>query len=208
MTRPSLPTQVHPSPPIAGDASQFRRRGEDLAQNVRRAARRFATGVTIAAVRHGEGTHALTANSFVTLSLEPALIGIAVHREGRMRHYIEQAGCFGVSILSGGQQHYAQHYARRDRTGQSQQPAMTVLDTDPAVPLVPGCVAYFVCGLQHIYAVGDHDLMVGAVVECGTSLKDHAPLVFLDGEFRASPSLAAAAAGRAQEHDRPEGSTQ
>jgi flavin reductase (DIM6/NTAB) family NADH-FMN oxidoreductase RutF len=186
MTRSSLPTPAPLAAPGTGFPPVPPQQGDDLAQTVRHAARRFATGVTIAAVRHDGGTHALTANSFVTLSLEPALIGLAVRREGRMRRYIEEAGCFGVSVLGGAQQHYARHYARRDRLGQPEQPALTVGDTVPAVPLVPGCVAYFVCGLHHVYAVGDHDLLVGAVVECGAAAGD-APLVFLDGEFRTEP---------------------
>nr|WP_121717406.1 flavin reductase [Streptomyces sp. E5N91] len=53
----------------------------ELAECVRRAARRFVTGVTIVTIGHADDTHATTANSFVTLPLRPALVGICVTRK-------------------------------------------------------------------------------------------------------------------------------
>jgi flavin reductase (DIM6/NTAB) family NADH-FMN oxidoreductase RutF len=155
----------------------------DTADALRRTARRYATGVTVVAVEHAEGTHGLTANSFVTLSLRPPLIGIAVTAGGRMRRLAETVGSFGVSILQGGQSHHAQHYASRDRSG-----VPVTFDSVPAaasakVPIVPDCVAYFACSLYAVHPVGDHDLLVGEVRGCEVLRPDAAPLIFLDGTY-------------------------
>ncbi|HUQ57185.1 flavin reductase family protein [Lentzea sp.] len=155
---------------------------ERQADALRRAARRFATGVTVVAVRDGGGEHALTANSFVTLSLHPALVGVSVTTDGRMRYLAERARYFGISVLDAEQEEYARHYARRGRDGAPDHLGLRTLDTVPA-PVVPGCVAYFVCEFAHTHPVGDHDLIVGSVVESRVVSEDRAPLIFLDGKF-------------------------
>lgn len=166
------------------DAVGMHTREQQLAESLRRAARRFATGVTVVAVSYGQSAHALTANSFVTLSLTPALIGVAVRRQGRMRQLVEQVRSFGVSVLNGGQEDFARHYANHDRNGPPTHLTLPLSDTSPMVPIVPGCVAYFACRLQDIYPVGDHDLVVGLVAECDAADVDRAPLIFLDGRLR------------------------
>jgi flavin reductase (DIM6/NTAB) family NADH-FMN oxidoreductase RutF len=155
-----------------------------MADSVRRAARRFATGVTIVAVRYDRGVHAVTANSFVTLSLRPPLIGMAVGPDGRLRRLIEQADQFGVSVLNDGQDDYARHYARRERDGESRQLALPTAADPTGVPIVPGCVAYFACERRDIYPVGDHDLIVGSVLDCDVLNPERPPLIFLDGRFQ------------------------
>jgi flavin reductase (DIM6/NTAB) family NADH-FMN oxidoreductase RutF len=155
-----------------------------VADALRRAARRFATGVTIVAVRQGTDAHALTANSFVTLSLNPALVGVSVKADGRLRRIADEVRSFGVSVLNGGQGDYARHYARRERTGEASHLGLLTLDTPARVPIVPNCVAYFVCDLQAVYPIGDHDLMVGAVLMSEVADPDQPPLIFLDGELQ------------------------
>ncbi|CAL9327167.1 NADH-dependent flavin reductase (plasmid) [Streptomyces sp. enrichment culture] len=147
---------------------------------MRRAARRFVTGVAIVAVRSGDRTHALTANSLVTLSLDPALVGICMRPQGRMRPLMGPGRRFGISVLSTSQSHYARHFADVRRTGAV--PLLVPLTAD-GPPLVPGCVAYFVCEFAQVHPVGDHDLIVGAVVSCGVGTEGD-PLAFVDGEFR------------------------
>jgi flavin reductase (DIM6/NTAB) family NADH-FMN oxidoreductase RutF len=152
------------------------------ADSLRRAARRFATGVTVVAVRHDGGDHALTANSFITLSLHPALIGVSVNSGGRLRRLAEKTRYFGISVLNAGQEDYARHYASRGRIGAPEHLGLHTPDTLPA-PIVPGCVAYFVCRFEHTHPVGDHDLIVGSVVESEVLSEEHPPLIFLDGKF-------------------------
>jgi flavin reductase (DIM6/NTAB) family NADH-FMN oxidoreductase RutF len=162
-------------------------REQQLADDVRRAARRFATGVTIMAIRDADGdgfVHALTANSFVTLSLDPALIGIAVGTQGRMRQTVERVRVFGVSVLNECQREYASHYASSGRIDEPAHLPLPFADTVPPVPVVPGCAAFFACELRDIVPVGDHDLLVGEVLTCDALNHDETPLIFLDGRYR------------------------
>jgi flavin reductase (DIM6/NTAB) family NADH-FMN oxidoreductase RutF len=161
----------------------------DPAVPLRQVARRYATGVTIAGVYDGAAVHALTANSFSTLSLDPPLVGLAVGGYGRFRSAVERAGWFGISILSASQHGYAAHYARRDRSdGASDCPLLPVgpqlgVPVVPIVPVVPGCLGYFVCAVHAVQPVGDHDLVIGRIHACRTGADGSArdPLIFFAG---------------------------
>jgi len=157
-----------------------------LPDALRSAARRFATGVTVVGLSDGDVVHGLTANSFVTLSLRPALIGLAVHTDGRMRGLIERVGRFGVSVLGQGQAEFARHYASRDRGRPPEGLALLPAGTVPPVPYVPGSVAFFGCSLHEIHPVGDHDLLIGQVWSCDVLDGGQPPLIFLDGRFHRS----------------------
>ncbi|MEV0237951.1 flavin reductase family protein [Nonomuraea sp. NPDC050786] len=155
----------------------------EIAAALRGAARRFATGVTVMAAEGAFGRHAMTANSFVTLSLRPALIGVALTRGGRMRALVEQAGAFGVSVLGADQEHYARHYAEHTRSGEAPLVELTLTGQPPRVPVVPGCLAVFACRLWSILPVGDHELVVGEVAHCLTHDEHRPPLLFLGGRL-------------------------
>ncbi len=157
---------------------------EEVAESLRRAARRFATGVTVVAAADGHGVHAMTANSFVSLSLRPPLVGVAVQVGGRLRPLTERVLHFGISVLSESQRDYADHYAWRERNGASPDLAFSMTGDPSSVPLISECVAYFVCELRSVHPVGDHELIVGSVLECGACCPARAPLVFVDGRFR------------------------
>ena len=80
-------------------------RGRDLAIDValrmgayRNALGRFATGITIITTQVGDDVRGMTCNAFLSISLEPPLVGIAVKHSATMHGYLEQAGRYGVSV--------------------------------------------------------------------------------------------------------------
>src|SRR5262249_59760374 len=60
-----------------------------------------------------EGRHAgLTVASFVSLSLEPPLVGFAIRRDAALHELLRESPELAVSVLAAGQEHLAQHFAR------------------------------------------------------------------------------------------------
>jgi flavin reductase len=159
------------------------------ADALRQVARHFPTGVTVVALGEGSSVHAMTANSFITLSLDPPLIGVAVRSDGRFCQEVRRRHWFGVSILAASQRDYATFYADPDRYRILERKPLALTSTPFPVPLVPDCLGYFVCEVRSIQRVGDHDLIIGGVWSCGESVDTAAgPLMFLDGIIQASPT--------------------
>ncbi|MFG2063988.1 flavin reductase family protein [Micromonospora sp. NPDC048871] len=150
---------------------------------LRRALAAFPTGVTVVTVG-GPTPHAMTANSFTAVSLDPPLALVCVGRDAVMHGALTEAGRFGISVLAASQEPVARYFADRRRPlgreqfefGQWQAGAQT------GSPLLVGAVAHFECELWQAYDGGDHSIFVGRLVTLDRT--DGEPLLFADGRFR------------------------
>ncbi|MEU5921291.1 flavin reductase family protein [Streptomyces sp. NPDC047141] len=151
---------------------------------LRRAFGSFATGVTVVTVG-GSSPRGMTANSFTSVSLDPALVLLCVGKDAVMNRVLSEAGTFAVSVLGAGQEDVARHFADRSRPpGAAQFDAVDWLPgAAAAAPLIAGAVAHFECARWNAYDVGDHTIHVGRVLAL-EALPDREPLVFHGGRFR------------------------
>ncbi|MBB0243379.1 flavin reductase [Streptomyces alkaliphilus] len=151
---------------------------------LRRAFGAFATGVTVVTVG-GASPRGMTANSFTSVSLDPALVLLCVGREAVMQGRLAEEGTFSVSVLGAGQEDVARHFANRSRPmGADQFDAVDWLPGRAAgAPLIAGAVAHFECVKWRTYDGGDHAIHLGRVLTLD-ELPDRDPLVFHRGAFR------------------------
>lgn len=161
----------------------------EMGEALRSTARQFITGVTIVAVSGDPEPYALTANSFVTLSLRPPLVAVAIRPGGRFRHLLRGARYFGISILSASQQAYARFYADPRRSDQVNETLLVQAMEPFSVPVVPKCLGYLACVVIGIRSVGDHDLVIGEVRECRVNDVPQQPLTFFGGALRGYTGL-------------------
>src|SRR5687768_10483692 len=83
----------------------------DEQRRFRSTAGRLPTGVTVVAVTLAGEQHAMTANSFTTVSLDPPLVLLCVRRESRMAVLVPLAGGFAVTVLPDGAAEVSQRFA-------------------------------------------------------------------------------------------------
>jgi len=119
---------------------------------------RFATGVTVITARTPAGDHGMTVSAFMSVSLDPALICVAVGNRARMLSKIRATGRFAVNILSEHMRAHALHFAGRTDE------ALTDLFEDACgLPVIRGAGAVFVTDLVQRIPAGDHNLLIGQV---------------------------------------------
>ena len=137
----------------------------------------FATGVTIVtAVANGK-THGMTANAFVSVSLDPPLVLVSLDNRSHMHRILPATGRYGISVLAEDQRDLSDHFAGR---GTKDGPIHFISRADMA--LLDGAVAHFVVKLTDVRLAGDHSLYVG-VVEYFES-RDEKPLLFYGGRYQ------------------------
>ena len=73
--------------------------GDDPRIALRRTLGMFATGVTVITTREGDQVHGMTANAFMSVSLEPPLVLISVDRRTKMCALLHEGRNYGVSVL-------------------------------------------------------------------------------------------------------------
>jgi flavin reductase (DIM6/NTAB) family NADH-FMN oxidoreductase RutF len=152
--------------------------GEDPAVALRKTLGLFATGVTIVTTRVGENVHGMTANAFMSVSLQPPLVLISVDRRATMCRLLHEGRRYGVSVLHEDQSVLSERFAGRAVDGDAPEPRfLLVRDT----PIVDGALAHFVARVARSYWGGDHSLFLGQV-ECA-SYRPGAPLLFHGGRY-------------------------
>jgi flavin reductase (DIM6/NTAB) family NADH-FMN oxidoreductase RutF len=152
--------------------------GEEL----RQAMRRFPSGVCVVTV-DDEGTAlGTTVGSLVSLSLEPALVGISIGHQSSIHLPLRHAGRFAVSVLGGDQAHVAQHFAR-SMPPLAQWVGIDRLDDDGPEPLVGDALAWLRCSVLSEHEAGDHTVFVGAVERIELGRRREA-LVYLESGYR------------------------
>ena len=85
---------------------------KDLGAEQRALFRRWPAGVSVVVADLEGRRHGLTVSSLVSLSLDPPLIGISISHQSSLHELLRDAGSWAVSVLSGDQEHLAQHFAR------------------------------------------------------------------------------------------------
>lgn len=129
---------------------------------------RFATGVTVMTSLDGDEPHGMTANAVSSVSLDPVLVLVCVEEDTEMARVVPAAGAFGLSILRADQMDVSNHFADSSRPlGGAQFDGIATRTAKTGVPLLADCLAWLDCRVWAIHDGGDHDIVVGEVVDLG-----------------------------------------
>jgi len=149
----------------------------------RNAMGQFATGVVVISTEMAGQVHAMTANAFMSGSLEPPLILVSVADAARMHVRILASRRFAVSILNAEQQALSNHFA-----GKPDKHFIPSFERLDGLPVIAGALTQVATRLQHSYPCGDHTLFVGRVTALNQSSSEEqkkAPLIFQAGRYQA-----------------------
>ena len=139
---------------------------------------KFVSGVTVVTTASEEGPVGITANSFSSLSLDPALVLWSPYTGSRRFPFFENAQYFAIHILSADQEYLCYDFAKSpfgfDNTD--------VSFNTKNVPLIENCLARFECRKCAIYPGGDHVIVVGEVES--VQMREGNALSFFEGKFR------------------------
>jgi flavin reductase len=130
--------------------------------------RRWPAGVSVVVAEVDGRRSGLTVSSLVSLSLEPRLVGISISLQASLHELLRDAGAWAASILSGEQEHLAQHFAR-GVPPIALWNGIAVRDDDPR--LLDGAVGWVTARTIDEVPTGDHTFFVAELltVEEGTA---------------------------------------
>jgi flavin reductase (DIM6/NTAB) family NADH-FMN oxidoreductase RutF len=148
---------------------------------------RFPTGVAVVTA-HAETPCGMTANAFTSVSLDPPMILVCVNRSAAIYQAVLKTGCFGVSVLSAGQEHVARYFTNHSRPRGEAEFDAVGWSPGPmtGTPMLDGSLAWLDCALTTSYDGGDHEIFLGTVLASGFGTAEHA-LVFFGGGFHRPP---------------------
>ncbi|AME27139.1 flavin reductase family protein [Burkholderia sp. PAMC 26561] len=147
----------------------------------------FATGVTVITYVAEGKPAGMTANAFMSVSMEPPLVLVSVRKQSRFNDIVHLGVRYGVNFLAEHQQAVSAHFGgKRDET-------LNVPYTfSEETPLIVGSLAHIVARTTAIHEAGDHLLYVAQIegLQLGEQRK---PLVFFSGKYKQVEAHAPAA---------------
>ena len=152
--------------------------GFDVAQ-FKEVMSRFTTGVTIVSGQEDGHPVGFTCQSFVSLSIDPPFVAVAPARTSTSWPRIARAGSFCVNVLGDHQQELCQGFAV------SGGDKFAGVDWRPAPvsgsPVIEGSLAWVDCRVELVHDAGDHELIIGKVLDLGSG--QGSPLLFYRSRF-------------------------
>lgn len=136
---------------------------------------KFATGVTVIATEVEGEVHGMTANAFMSVSLDQKLIVISVRKQASILAKLQSSQTFSVNILGEDQQEVSMIFA-----GQLKDKQVDFNRLD-GKPVIPGSIAQIACEVSGEHIEGDHILFIGKVTDI--YVEDKAPLIYYNGKY-------------------------
>lgn len=131
----------------------------------RSAMKRLPSGVTVLTTHRDGADHAMTADSFISVSLNPVLALVCIARTSRFCEAVLATRVFGVSVLAGEQEELSRWFATPGR------PLAGQLDRTPhsrgahtGAALLDGALAHVECRVREVHPAGDHVIVVAEVL--------------------------------------------
>ena len=140
----------------------------------------FCTGVVIATGSLDGEPAGFAAQSFVSLSIDPPLVGLCPGKSSSSWPKLREAGKFCINVLAADQKAVCDVMAK---TGIDKFASLTWRPGQTGSPILDGVIAYIDCELVAEHDAGDHTIAVGRVVDLAVCAPEKPPLLFFQGKY-------------------------
>jgi flavin reductase (DIM6/NTAB) family NADH-FMN oxidoreductase RutF len=150
------------------------------ANTFRRVLGTFPTGVVVITAMSGQGEAlAMTVGSFMSVSLDPPLVGFLPSKSSSSWAAMRGVERFGVNVLGNNQEDVCRAVATR-KTNKLDDFEWSL--TDHGTPRLAESIAFIDCETEQVHDGGDHDIVLGRVLALET-VKTTLPLLFFRGGY-------------------------
>jgi flavin reductase (DIM6/NTAB) family NADH-FMN oxidoreductase RutF len=139
----------------------------------------FATGISVVTTFEGDRPQGITVNAFSSVSLEPALVMVALDRRRFITPMVRSAGRYAVNVLGAEQQALSDCFAHAPVSPGREAFCGAEWHLGPTgLPLIDGSIATLECTVVETFSAGDHDLFIGRVDSLQHDRPEGEPLLY------------------------------
>lgn len=150
-------------------------------QHFRRVLGHLPTGVVVVAGRSAEGRLAgVTIGSFVSVSLDPPLVGFFIARGSETWNQVASTGKFCASVLGVDQEEWCWRFARESEARFDGVPHVAGANGSPRIE---GSVAWIEATVRSVTPAGDHDFVLADVTALEASESSASAMTFYRGSI-------------------------
>lgn len=141
---------------------------------------KFPTGVCVITTQYQNQPFGFTANSFVSVSLSPALISFCLDKKALSLKAFEHSEYFVVSILAESQSPIANKFAH---SGVEKFAGTDYFLNSYQIPIISESISYLECKNYKNFDCGDHIIFIG-LAEKVTINDSKKPLLYYGKEYK------------------------
>lgn len=136
----------------------------------------FATGVTVVCIKTRTGlVKGMTANSFLSVSLDPPLVLFSVQDSGTLLDHCEIGKSVGISILGDHQKIVSDQFA-----GMTDEDLNVEFTKQGSCNIIANSLAWYETTIHKMITVGDHQLIICEVLDMDRN-ESMEPLLYFSG---------------------------
>lgn len=139
----------------------------------------FPTGVTVITAIADGSPIGLAVGSFASLSLDPPQVLFCAGKQSSSWPKIQATGRFCVNVLAEDQEDVCRVFASKATDKFAE---IGWKRSGNGSPLLDGVLAYIDCSIADVIESGDHDIVIGAVLDLDV-LHEGGPLIFYRGGY-------------------------
>jgi 3-hydroxy-9,10-secoandrosta-1,3,5(10)-triene-9,17-dione monooxygenase reductase component len=141
----------------------------------------FATGIVVVTGIVDAVPAGLTCQSFVSLSLDPPLVAFCPNKKSTSWRRIARSGAFCANVLTEEQEDISRVFAT---SGADKFRGLGWRPAETGSPILQDVLAYVDCRIEARYDAGDHEIIVGRVVDLEAAPKGRPLLSYRGGYGR------------------------
>jgi flavin reductase (DIM6/NTAB) family NADH-FMN oxidoreductase RutF len=151
---------------------------------------RLSYGVYVVGVAAGGRRDGFTAAWVMQASFDPLLLALSINPDNASYELLHAGGSFTVNVLKQGQLDLARRFGTRSGRSEDKLQGIGWTPGRHGAPILEQALAYFDCELTGRHRAGDHELVLGEVVDGKILDPTGTPLSYSDtGDMDGSASL-------------------
>jgi flavin reductase (DIM6/NTAB) family NADH-FMN oxidoreductase RutF len=151
---------------------------------------RLSYGVYVVGVAAGERRDGFTAAWVMQASFDPLVLALSINSSNASYELLHAGGGFTVNVLKQGQLDLARRFGTRSGRNEDKLAGIRWRPGRTGAPILEQALAYFDCELTGRHRAGDHELVLGRVVDGKILDPGAAPLTYADtGDMDGSADL-------------------
>ena len=152
--------------------------------------RRLSAGVYVIGAAHNEERDAFTAAWVMQVSFDPLLLALSVNPQNASYALVQNNGAFTVNVLKQGQLELARRFGTQSGREHDKLAGIGWHSGHGGAPVLDEALAYFDCVLTASLRAGDHELVLGRVVDGRIIDPNSQPMTYAEtGDMDGSSAL-------------------
>lgn len=140
----------------------------------------LSLGVYVIGASHNDQQDAFTASSVMQASYEPLLLAVSVNPEHASYPIIRRARNFSINVLRKDQVGLARHFGTRSGRELDKLRNVAWRSGGTGAPILEDAMAWFECELTALMPAGDHQIVLGRVVDGRITDGQADPMLYAD----------------------------